>query len=310
MLTLEQLSQFLTVVKFMNFTKAAQSMYISHSTVSRNVMKLEEELRVKLFVRTNKNVVLTRAGEVLAAKSEELFQKFRELEEEVRIAGSGVRGKLTVAMGHFYCTELFNALNSYKGQYPDINMEMDFSRLDRMMPDIMYGRVDMGVYCLLAEDILPEDFQTITLARGKFCAVVSKRHPLAKKTVISAQDISADDLRPLYGLAYHNAERIFGDGGKVYDASQSTREENLASIMLKVKAGDGVAFLPAHMATEFGEGYSVLDIEGEGDALFYSVSVFWNRHSTNPALPLFLETISEYVDSGAEIFTAGNICLE
>ena len=62
---LERLEIFLAVAEHRSFTRAAEALYISHSTTSRNVSSLEESLGAKLFLRDGRTVRLTRAGEVL-----------------------------------------------------------------------------------------------------------------------------------------------------------------------------------------------------------------------------------------------------
>lgn len=76
----------MAVARFGSISEAARRLYVSHSTVSRAVAALEEELGVELFVRSNRNCVLTPAGEVLRADAENLLAAFDELTERVRNA--------------------------------------------------------------------------------------------------------------------------------------------------------------------------------------------------------------------------------
>ena len=62
---LEQLRVFAAVADEGSFTGAARRLYISHSTVSRTITALEEELGVRLVERDNRFIALTKAGETL-----------------------------------------------------------------------------------------------------------------------------------------------------------------------------------------------------------------------------------------------------
>lgn len=80
---LEQLRIFVAVAESGSFTKAAKKLYISHSTTSRAVTALENELSLRLFHRGNKILGLTEAGELLLKESRELLLKADELAEKL-----------------------------------------------------------------------------------------------------------------------------------------------------------------------------------------------------------------------------------
>lgn len=80
---LEQLRIFVAVARCGSFTNAAKKLYISHSTTSRTVSALENELSLRLFHRGNKILGLTEAGELLLKESGELLAKADELEEKL-----------------------------------------------------------------------------------------------------------------------------------------------------------------------------------------------------------------------------------
>lgn len=80
---LEQLRIFVAVAESGSFTKAAKKLYISHSTTSRAVTALENELSLRLFNRGNKILGLTEAGELLLKESRELLLKADELAEKL-----------------------------------------------------------------------------------------------------------------------------------------------------------------------------------------------------------------------------------
>ena len=84
---LEQLRIFLAVAREGSFTRGAKKLYISHSTTSRAVSALEEELGVQLLRRGNRVLGLTPAGEALLAEGAELLRRSDELRHRVQEAG-------------------------------------------------------------------------------------------------------------------------------------------------------------------------------------------------------------------------------
>ncbi len=83
---LEQLRVFAAVADEGSFTGAARRMYISHSTVSRTITALEEELGVRLVERDNRFIALTKAGETLREEAEQLLSAADTAAARVRAA--------------------------------------------------------------------------------------------------------------------------------------------------------------------------------------------------------------------------------
>ncbi len=83
---LEQLRVFAAVADEGSFTGAARRLYISHSTVSRTVTALEEELGVRLVERDNRFIALTKAGETLREEAEQLLSAADTAAARVRAA--------------------------------------------------------------------------------------------------------------------------------------------------------------------------------------------------------------------------------
>ena len=83
---LEQLRVFAAVADEGSFTGAARRLYISHSTVSRTITALEEELGVRLVERDNRFIALTKAGETLREEAEQLLSAADTAAARVRAA--------------------------------------------------------------------------------------------------------------------------------------------------------------------------------------------------------------------------------
>ncbi len=81
---LEQLRIFLAVAEERSFTRGAKKLYISHSTTSRAISALEEELGVTLLKRGNRVLGLTPAGETLRREGGELLRRADELKSKLQ----------------------------------------------------------------------------------------------------------------------------------------------------------------------------------------------------------------------------------
>lgn len=86
-----QIKCFLSLAKTLNFTKSAQNMYLSQSTVSKNIKNLEKEIQVKLFERDYHKIYLTEKGKIFynqmllaASEIEDTIQSMHQSKNIVR----------------------------------------------------------------------------------------------------------------------------------------------------------------------------------------------------------------------------------
>ena len=84
---LTQLRYFLAAAEHKGFSPAARKLYTSHSTLSRSVCALEEELGVPLFVREHKLLTLTPAGESLLEDAKKIISLAEEAMEKLKGLG-------------------------------------------------------------------------------------------------------------------------------------------------------------------------------------------------------------------------------
>ena len=80
----EQLRIFLAVAEHGSFTAAAKALFVSHSTTSRAVAALEQELGLPLFLRQGRSVALTQAGETLRPEAERLLGLMEEIKQKIQ----------------------------------------------------------------------------------------------------------------------------------------------------------------------------------------------------------------------------------
>lgn len=82
-MTIMQIKQFLSVLKYGNFSEAAEEMYMSQSSFSKQIKNLESELGVKLFLRSNSKISLTPAGEAFKVHAESINGSYNRLISEM-----------------------------------------------------------------------------------------------------------------------------------------------------------------------------------------------------------------------------------
>ena len=90
---------FLVAAKELNFSKAAEKLYISPQSLSTHIAKLENELGVDLFHRDHP-MRLTYAGEILAKSGQEILDRKNQTVDELRDIADSKKGKLSIGISH------------------------------------------------------------------------------------------------------------------------------------------------------------------------------------------------------------------
>ena len=120
---LRSIRYFLAVADELHFGRAARRLNMSQPPLSQQIMKLEEELEVALFIRDKRNVRLTKAGERLLRHCEKIISLVNYAVEDVRAVSRGRRGMVSVGyVGPAIDSCLPSFLRSFKTEYPDVKV--------------------------------------------------------------------------------------------------------------------------------------------------------------------------------------------
>ncbi|MBE0365041.1 hypothetical protein PULV_a3349 [Pseudoalteromonas ulvae UL12] len=107
-----------------SLSKAAISLNINHSTVLRHINRLEEHLKVTLFIRHQRGYQLTDAGFVLLNKMPTFESNFAQLHNLLNECEHEIRGKLRITTVLTYSTELNPALKAFIEAHPHLRIEI------------------------------------------------------------------------------------------------------------------------------------------------------------------------------------------
>ncbi|MCM3060995.1 LysR family transcriptional regulator, partial [Bacillus subtilis] len=136
----DAMQAFARVVEAGSFTKAADTLHMSRTTVTQLVQQLEARLRVKLFNRTTRKVVVTADGAAYYERVVRLLADMDDAETSLSAASASPRGRLRVDVpSPFARLILIPALPAFPARHPDIQLDMGVS--DRVV-DVIGENVD------------------------------------------------------------------------------------------------------------------------------------------------------------------------
>jgi len=289
----EQLRIFLAVAEHRSFTKAAESMYISHSTTSRSVASLEERLGVRLLERDNRSVHLTPAGELLLREGGKLLEDMQTLENRVRSVGSSAHGALSVASVNIVSPALMSGYKDFCKAYPQLSFAMHHRDIGEICSLVTSQTADVGVTFSFA---LPEDlsaFRVHHVSRERFCLVVPAEHPLANRRSVRAEELSGIPYLHTPALGLHHLPQAESAFSYLMQNGDLISVPTIESLFLHLRSGSGISVVPHPIACEYGADCAILELEDVDET--YSVDIFWRADNPNPCLPLFIQCIERYL---------------
>lgn len=189
---LRVLNYFLMVAREENITKAAQLLHVTQPTLSRQIMQLEEELGVKLFRRSNHNIILTDEGLLLKRRAQELLSLAEKTKREFNQEES-LSGLISIGSGEYKCTKILaDTIASFRQKYPLVQFEFYSGNSDNIKEQIDRGSLDMGLL-LEPVDISKYDFLRLPV-KEEWGILVKEGSELAKKESVCPQDLVGQPL--------------------------------------------------------------------------------------------------------------------
>lgn len=164
--SLRQLRIFVTVAQAKSFSRAGTMIGLSQSAVSHSVKELELQTGVRLIDRTTREVVLTEAGQQLAARLERLLDELTSTLRDAGRIGQQLSGTVRVAASQTISAHLIpHCIAQSNHQYPDINFVLHDRPQQWVLESIRLGEVDFGIVIdpgpvsdLECEEVLSEPF--------------------------------------------------------------------------------------------------------------------------------------------------------
>ena len=143
---LRVLRYFLMVAREENITKAAELLYITQPTLSRQLSQLEDELGVKLFQRGQHGISLTEDGMLLRRRAQEIVALAEKAERELSHTDDVLSGEIAIGSGETKNIEILTAMMAeFRSKHPDVTFDIYAASADDIKERLERGLVDIGV---------------------------------------------------------------------------------------------------------------------------------------------------------------------
>ncbi|WP_336812024.1 LysR family transcriptional regulator [Bosea sp. MMO-172] len=242
-LNLRQIRAFVAVARLGSFTRAAALLHVAQPTLTVQIRKLEEALRVRLFDRNSRSVALTQMGRDLLPVLGRLVQDLDGVIAEVRSHGAGYQGLIKIAALPTAAAALLpKAIASFRIAHPGANFRIRDVIARRVLTLVEAEEVDIGVTGGPTNAI---DVDVLLTIEDRMHVVFPQAHALAE-----AQLVTPDLLMryPLIMMDPDTSVRAVVEAG-FHAAGLIPRPAVEVTYMMTavgmVQAGLGIAILPS-----------------------------------------------------------------
>ncbi len=238
-MTFEQLEYFLAAARAETFFDAAESLHITQSSLSKQIMKLEKELNVRLFDRSRRSAVLTDAGREFLKEAGDLFHRYRAMRKRMQAFEDVSERTLRIGtlpfLSQYGLTGLFK---DFSAAHPEIRLLLEEVEEIDLLSGFSSGRYDL----IIARSHMCDEshFRFLLLDEDRLAAMLPAGHPLAWRKSVSLSDLAGEPflLMHPYTSLYQLCMKLFHDAGITPHVLRTAR---LESIISAVALGEGVS---------------------------------------------------------------------
>jgi LysR family hydrogen peroxide-inducible transcriptional activator len=256
-MTLQELKYLVALADHSHFGKAAEACFITQSTLSTQIKKLEDFLGVTLFDRSLKRVTPTPIGREILQAARNIVEESERIRVLARHAQDPMARTIHLGviptLGPYY---LPHALTLVHKKHPDLRMLLREEMTPQILEHLIDGKLDAG---LLALPVTDDSLRVEPLFYEPFFAALPAGHPLAKQSTLKVADIMAEKLLLLdEGHCLRDqALDVCGTGSR---GREEVRATSLETLRQMVGMGLGLTLLPA-LAVDAGPRASKKSVE-------------------------------------------------
>lgn len=291
-MNLKQLEIFTALADSLNFTKTAERLFLSQTTVTLQIKSLEEELGVKLFDRTSRSVRLTYPGEVFLEGAKGILENTEKTIRKTRLIAKGYTGQLRIGFADdMNASGLAGLLKSFSKNQPQVLLNIHSEYPANLLSGLLADEYDI-IFTPSFRRIDNEKLSKHVMGTYRIMAAFPGDHPFADRTELKYSDFADENIIVISGenedLDF-SAEFLHQLDAHDINYNQVAKIDTIEAVFLMVEAGMGITVMNEYFAPRF-SGSSSIEMRPIAEKLkptdFLAV---WKKRIPPPELALFLK---------------------
>jgi LysR family transcriptional regulator, regulator for metE and metH len=192
MMEIRHLKLIKAIVEEGSITKAIDRLHLTQSALSYQLKEAEQQLGTAIFLRVNKKMVLTKAGEKIYETGKEILTKLEAAELEVKKMVYGEIGEIRLSTECYSSYHwLPSVIRQFQLLYPKIEIKIMMEATHYPLQKLLAGGLDIAI---TSDPVKDDKIKYIELFQDEMVAIVSEIHPWNKKKFVVARDFADEHL--------------------------------------------------------------------------------------------------------------------
>ncbi|HKH15267.1 MAG TPA: LysR substrate-binding domain-containing protein [Solirubrobacterales bacterium] len=246
---LRHLRYFVAVAEELHFRRAAERLHVAQPAVSEQVRKLEEELGVKLFDRTQRSVSLTPSGTAMLDEARRVLSQADIAQMAARNAHEHATTRLRIGYpSDFLPGSVARPMQVFAAGAPRVEISLETGPALRLIGELRAERLDAVVVGMPAPI---GGLRALPVASQRLMVALPVTHPRAVESEISLDRLAPERvvvLPPDTNPAFHSAVVSVCHNAGLSPTFAEVAEPRLEHVLLAVASGGGIALLPESAA--------------------------------------------------------------
>lgn len=242
-MNLQRLRYFKAAAEYGSLRKAAEALAISQPSLSRQIQILEHEVKAPLFVRSNKRVVLTEAGQLLVNRADNILREVGEVRHEIAALSRERNTIIKIGAIQSTCDYLLpHAIKVFRAQFPNVKVAVYGNRSTEIVEKVGRGLIDIGI---VAAPVCDPRVTASSLANDPFAFVASPSHQYSALSELSLAYLKGEPFInfPRGYPIREQIEQVAAEFG--LSLNVVIELESIEAIKELVRQGVGVSLLPS-----------------------------------------------------------------
>ena len=191
-MTITQLHYVLAVAEYQNFTKAAEKCFVTQPTLSMQIQKLEDQLKVQIFDRSKKPIELTEVGRKIVNQAKNIVDEADRINDIVDQQKGFIGGEFRLGIIPTVMPTLLPMfLKTFIKRYPKVKLKIEELTTEEIIQRIKDGHLDAAI---AATPLKQEQIKERVLFYEPFVGYVPQNHRLSSKSKLEVSDLDIDEM--------------------------------------------------------------------------------------------------------------------
>ena len=296
-MNIESLQSFIAVVEHKNFSQAAQKIYISQPTLSRQIRAIEKELEVTLFERGSNTLILTDIGVQCLDLAKAIVHEWEEMHNLSAQYNSVISGRLSVGYANERAGEVaLPVLKEMSQLYPNLEICTSYTPVASMLQALRLKDLDLAITGQQSV-VHHADINYHVLQACGWMVVLPANHHLAAYESLTLEDIHSERLIMKIRSGFSEEYDAFFEEARAHNVEFATvrEEETTENLFLQIQLGRGIGCMGGGLISRHIKDLRTIPlVSGKKE---HGLVAAWRKGDNKFAVRTFIDLLSQMVQN-------------